>query len=292
MPVFKPYSIFVAVILILAGVTVACAAQASLSADELKYNFKTKSVSANGNVLIKRMGATLRGNSAFGDIENSEFTVVGNVKGNFPEQRVDLVSDRIKWTKSDKNDGTVEARGNVNLTRGEEDKLFADVVVWKANTEDYKAFGSVDGIFQNRIIKAGEIGKNSEKFWGENVIRYEDIKQKIGIAAKRIDGVTKNGEVQQVVASSDVQIDYIDKEGFKTTVTGNKAVYSKARGTIVVSGGAIAARSDGRTLSAESIVVYEDTKDVQAIGNSKITFNLPEKPDKNKKIDSKKTGGS
>ena len=44
-----------------------------------------------------------------------------------------------------------------------------------------------------------------------------------------------------------------------------------------MSGNAKAVRSDGKTVSADSIIMHEDTNDIEAIGNSKITFITNEK---------------
>jgi lipopolysaccharide export system protein LptA len=47
----------------------------------------------------------------------------------------------------------------------------------------------------------------------------------------------------------------------------------------VISGNAKAVRSDGKTVLADSIIVHEDSNDIEAIGNSKITFITNEKKD-------------
>lgn len=254
------------------------AEQGTLSADNLKYNINTKQVTASGNVIIKRDGATMWGDSASGNTEQSEFNVTGRVKGLFPKQKAEMISERVSWKKAPKGDeAVVEAKGKVVITRGASDRLSADFVKWTVDTENYTARGSVNGIMDNRTIKASEVGRLGDKFWGVNVVRYEDKKQKVGISAKRIDGVMKAQEVSELVADKDVTIDYIDKEGLKTVVTGDKAVYSKARGTAVISGNAKALRSDGKLVTSDNLVLYEETKNIEAIGNSRITFDLPEK---------------
>jgi hypothetical protein len=44
-----------------------------------------------------------------------------------------------------------------------------------------------------------------------------------------------------------------------------------------MSGGAKAVRSDGKTVTADTMVLHEDTKNIEAIGNSSITFLMEEK---------------
>ena len=258
------------------------ASQGTLSADNLKYDLNTKQVTAVGSVIIKRDGATIWGDTAKGNVESSEFRVIGRVKGLFPKEKAELFSDSLSWKKAPKSEeGIVEASGKVVMTRGTTDKLNADFVKWTVDTENYTARGSVNGVIDSRSIKASEAGRLGNKFWGVNVIRYEDKKQKVGIAAKRVDGEMKAREVSELTAENDVVIDYIDKDGFKTIVTGKKAVYSKSRGTVVISGGAKALRSDGKLVTSDNLVLYEDTKNIEAIGNSRITFDLPDKKKKN-----------
>lgn len=258
------------------------AEEGKLSADSIQYNTNTKKVKAAGNVVINRGGVTLFGNTADGDINTSEFQLKGEVRGIFTKEKAELTAETLKWASGNnkKDNGKVEAFGNVHITRNKADKLDAEYVLWELNTENFTARGRVDAVVQDRLINAGEAGRSGEKFWGRDVTRYEDRKQKIGIAAKLIDGVIRDGVVQEIVATEDVKMDYIDKEGFKTVITGAKAIYSKDRGTVVVSGNAKAVRGDGKTVTADNIVLYEDTKNIEASGHAKVSFVLPEKDKK------------
>lgn len=252
------------------------AEKATMEADTLTYNVNTKRATAVGNVVIKKDGAVLFGNSADGNMESSEFTLKGNVRGNFPKQNAQLVSESLKWKKnpSSKN-GIVEAFSNVFLTRGSADKLRAQYVRWETDTENYAARGNVDAISESRILKAGEAVRNGDKFWGKNVTRYEDRVKKVGFSAASVEGTFRGKLMAEVVASGSVSIDYVDKAGLKTVVTGDKAIYSKDRGTVVISGNASAVRSDGKVVTADNLVLHEESKNIEAIGRSKITFDMP-----------------
>ena len=253
--------------------------EGTMSADTINYNVNTKKISAVGNVIIKREGAILWGDKGEGSTETSEFTLQGNVKGTFPAEKAELTADKVKWTgsKSAENDGIAEAFGKVHLTRGTNEKIDADYVLWELGTKNYTARGNVDAKTENNILIANEAGQTKNKFWGKKVKRYEDIKQKLVVSADSVNGTTVNEEISELVAVGNVIMDFVDKEGLKSRVTGEKGVYSKTKATFVMSGNAKAVRSDGKTVSADSIIMHEDTNDIEAIGNSKITFITNEK---------------
>ena len=248
--------------------------EGTMSADTINYNVNTKKISAVGNVIIKREGAILWGDKGEGNMETSEFTLQGNVKGTFPAEKTDLTADSVKWkgSKNSENDGIAEAVGKVHLTRGANEKIDADYVLWELGTKNYTAKGNVDTKTENNILIADEAGQSKDKFWGKKVKRYEDIKQKLVVSADTVNGTKVNEEINELVAVGNVVMDFVDKEGLKSKVTGEKGVYSKSKATFVISGNAKAVRSDGKTVLADSIIVHEDSNDIEAIGNSKITF--------------------
>ena len=272
--------------------------QNTLSADDIQYNVNTGDARAKGRVVITREGSVLKGDEAEGNTDKEIMTIRGNVSGNFPEQQATLKSESATWTgdKTKKTDGTVEAFGDVLLTRAPKDRLNADYVLWEIGTENYKARGNVDGIMQNKILKAAEATRTGDKFWARDVRRYEDLAEKFALSAKTVEGRlakdAKSGEevLQEMVADKNVVFDYVDREGLKTRVTGDKAVYSKARGTVVISGNTKAVRSDGKTVTADTMVVHEDTRNIEARGNSKIVFVVEEKA--KKKDDGAKNSGT
>ena len=256
--------------------------EGTMSADTIQYNVNTKKISAVGNVIIKRGGATLWGDKGEGNMEASEFTLQGNVKGNFPAESTDLIADNVKWSgsKTPGSDGVAEATGKVHLTKGTNEKIDADYVLWELGTKDYTAKGNVDAKTENNILTADEAERSKDKFRAKKVKRYEDIKQKLVVSADSIDGTMVKEEISELVAVGNVVMDFVDKEGLKSRVTGEKGVYSKAKATFVISGNAKAVRSDGKTVSADSLIVHEDTNNMEAVGNSKITFVTNEKKDK------------
>lgn len=256
--------------------------EGTMSADTIQYNLNTKKISAIGNVMIRRGGATLKGDKGEGSMETSEFTIQGSVSGTFPQEKIEITADRVKWTGSESTEknGIAEAFGKVRLKRGANERVDAEYVLWELGTQNYTARGSVDAITENTVFIAEEAGRSYGKFWGRKVKRYEDTKQKLVVAADSVQGMTVKEEIKELVAAGSVVMDFVDKEGLKIRVTGDRGVYSKAKSTFVISGNAKAVRSDGKTVSADSITVHEDTNDIEARGNSKISFTANENKDK------------
>lgn len=258
--------------------------ETTLSADDIRYNVNTGDARAVGNVVIRREGSTLWGDEAEGNTNEEIMTIRGNVRGEFPEQGATMKSESAVWSgdKTKRTDGLIEAFGSVRLTRGETDYLNADYVRWEPGTQNYSARGNVDGLLQNKILKADEARRSGDKFWGTGVRRFEDLIEKYTIAARSVEGtLTKDPQTGQdtlneMTAERDVVLDYIDNDGLKTRVTGDNAVYSKAHGTIVISGNTKAVRSDGKTVRADTMVVHEDTRLIEAKGNSQIIFVVDE----------------
>ncbi|MEG1501876.1 MAG: hypothetical protein RR272_04680 [Synergistaceae bacterium] len=260
------------------------AEQAKMFADNITFNTKTKLAHAVGNVVIKRGTGTLWGETADGDINKSEFYLRGNVRGEFLQHNSKLKAQSVKWKKSGEG-SLVEAFDGVYLEREPSDKLKAQYVKWEPDTENYSAKGNVDGIVSSKYVLAEEVGRQEEKFWGNKVKRYEDLIQKTALAANRVDGIIKNNVVQSMIALGSVKLDSIDNAGLKTIVTGEKLVYQKSLGTIVVTGNPYVTRDDGKNLKADKIIVYEQTKNIETIGNSTVVFDLKDnkKPKNTKK---------
>ena len=103
--------------LLILHIPVASAETGSLKADSISYNVNTKKAEAKGNVVIKKESATMWGEIAEGNTDTFEFTIKGNVRGEFPENKAEMKADSVKWGKSSgKNKNIVEAFGKVLLT--------------------------------------------------------------------------------------------------------------------------------------------------------------------------------
>lgn len=288
--VFKRKAVILAALVFaLASCAAFAAEHASLFGDTIHYNSNTKRVQATGNVVLSRGQSRVYGDSGEGTIDNGVFEFKGGITGNFPEYNAELKSaESLKWRDSVDGNGQLEASGGVHLTRGVRDYIRANYVLWVVGTDSYTARGNVDMRYEERILRASEAKCTSTSFTGKDVTRYEDKLQKTIMSAKLIEGKTKDGVVQEVVATGHVVIGYTDREGFKTKLTGAKAIYSRELDTIVITGGAKAVRSDGKTVSADKMTMRVGPKNIEAAGSAKITFTIEKKEDEKK--NEKKSG--
>lgn len=256
--------------------------RASLSAYTINYNSQTEQIEAFGDVVLTKGQSVVNGDFGIGKVISREFEISGNVSGVFPEHNAVLTSAKsLKWTES-RAGGRIEAREGVRITRGKSDFLDAGFVQWELETDDYFARGSVNARFNGHILRAAEARRAGSTFYGVNVKRYENIAQRTGMAADRIDGKIKGDEMQEIVAVGNVAIDFIDKDGIKTIVTGSRAVYTKALDTVVISGGAEAVRSDGNIVRAEKMVMHIATSKIEAVGKASMSFSADDNKKNNK----------
>lgn len=268
----KTAAVCAAVCIFILPAALGAAEQASLFADTINYNTNTKEVKASGNVALTRGRSQIRGQSGEGSLDSRVFEIKGAVSGLFPEYNAELKSaEALKWTGGE-GDGVVEARGGVWLTRGANDYLRANHVTWEVGGNNYSARGGVNMRYEGRILRAAEARRSGESFEALKVTRYEDTTQNMVMSADRVDGKISGDTVREVVARGNVSVDYLDDDGFKTNLTGDKAEYSRDRDTVVVSGGAKAVRSDGRTLSSQTMILYVGPKRLEAVGGARITF--------------------
>ncbi len=252
---------------------VAClwGAETTLKADALSYNPATKKMVATGNVRLIRADGELSGQRGEGDVGANHFLMEGSVRGKFPKEGISLESDILELTIS--NDRKIlEGRGNVRLLRGE-DRLNADKVRWVIGEDSYRGVGNVIARFETHSIDADEVARDGERFWGKGVHRYEDKKQRFTLKASKINGVIRNNDVKELIAEGGLSMRMIGKQEKPLTITGKKGVYSKDRGTLVVSGGARAVQDD-RVVEAENLVLHLDSKRIEALGKPQITFML------------------
>lgn len=258
----------------------------SLSAYTIHYNSNTEQIEASGNVVLTKGQSIVSGDKGIGRIASRVFEITGNVSGVFPEYGAELkAAESLKWTegRAGGSGGQIEARGGVSLTRGKSDYLKANYVLWTPDTDNYFARGGVNSRFNGHILRAAEARRTGNTFYAVDVKRYENIAQKTGMSADRVDGKIVRDDVQEIVAVGNVKLDHVDEEKVKTVVTGARAVYTKALDTVVVSGGAKAVRSDGNTVSSEKMVMHIGTNKIEAVGKASMSFKAEDNKSKKQK---------
>lgn len=246
--------------------------EATLTADKMNYNPDTREITVEGNVHFQRPDGELFGDRGRGSADGSDFDMQGNVKGNFTQESINIVCRFIRLETEGSNPPRrkIIASGDVSLTRNN-DKLTAQRVTWELDRENYKATGKVLSTFGQHFIDADEVARNGEQFWARTVRKYEDRGRKLTLTSSKASGLIRGGDVVELIAEGRLVVNMIDNNGNATRITGNRGVFSKDRGTVVVSGNAVATQ-DGRNLQAESIVYHIDGGRLDAIGRPSLTI--------------------
>ncbi|MDR3281320.1 MAG: hypothetical protein LBT23_12520 [Synergistaceae bacterium] len=278
----KPVMSLVVRIVAAAAIT-ACAAgallaqEATLTADSMNYNPNSRVITVEGNVHITGQAGEIFGDAGRGSTVGDNFEMWGNVKGRFTHKDgsvVNITCATASLKGRDKN-SVVTASGDVRITRGTE-RLAADAVRWSTSVESYSATGNVLGSFTAYSIDADAVSRNLNAFEATNIRKFHENSRKITMSASRADGTIKNNEVTEMTAEGGVVATTPNKDGGMTRIAGDKAVYSLARGTLVVTGRANITQT-GRALHSESLVYFLDSGRIDAVGAPSLTFETDRK---------------
>ncbi|GHV28459.1 hypothetical protein FACS1894167_05500 [Synergistales bacterium] len=273
--------LFFAAMIILWGTPSFAADSASLTADSMRYDPKTRKITASGGVRLVSKEGELFADKGTGFIDDNRFELSGKIRGHFKEQYasqpVDMTCDSLNLvTSSDNITRVVTASGGVKLKRGAE-TISAKKITLTLGTDNYKAEGGVTADMEDFFIDADVAERADMNFYALNVRRYEDRERRMTVSAPRVDGELEQNDITELIASGGVTADVTGADGARTRITGKRVIYSLARGTIVLSGGASAVQG-GRVLRAENIVYNVESGRAEAIGERpSLTFVLPEK---------------
>ncbi len=104
------------------------------------------------------------------------------------------------------------------------------------------------------------------KFWLVNAKNLEDRSRGITFGAGAVEGSLRGGELHDMTAKKGVWIKGRPKTNeAPVSLRGDSALYSVARGSVVVSGHVVAVQG-GRTLRSDSIVYFPEQNRVEALG--------------------------
>ena len=107
---------------------------------------------------------------------------------------------------------------------------------------------------------------NHTRFLVANVRNLEDKSRELKFGAGSIEGVLKEGILEEMTADKNVWIKGRDKgRNQAVSLRGDKAVYAVERGSVVVSGHVLAIQG-GRTLKSDAVVYFPDESRVEALG--------------------------
>lgn len=247
------------------------ASEVSLKADSIRYDPATSLITAEGNVALTRDDGRLYAEKGNGNTDGTDFVLEGSVRGEFPSHNAKISCNYLKLTVDP---GTaarrIVASGDAALDRGA-DSMRAGWVSWEIGRDNYRAEGRVTGVFSTHAVDADLVARNGETFWAKGVRRYEDKRYNMTLSAQNLRGRIRRDQVSELEAFGRLVMDVPEEDGKTIRVTGEKGVFSEARGTVVVSGGATAVQP-GRRLQAESLVLHLATRRVEALGQSSLVF--------------------
>lgn len=268
----RRYPVFAAALAI-ALAAAAFAAETTLVADSMRYDPKTGVITARGNVRVTNPGGEIFSDSGIGLSDGSRIEMRGNVRGHYKDKDGNVVNFSCAAASIDGRRGAdrvVTASGGVRLSKGK-DTLTARSVVWHTSTDRYSASGDVLGEFETYSIDADMVSRDINSFSAQTVRKFRERSNDVTMSASRASGLIKNGEVTDVTAEGGVVMTMPDKDGVMTRAAGDRGVYSRARGTLVLSGGAVVTQA-GRALRSESVVYFLGTGRMDALGKPSLTL--------------------
>lgn len=121
------------------------------------------------------------------------------------------------------------------------------------------------------ITGAGGVDKPSgndtqTKFWLTNARNIEDTSRGLSFGADSVEGLLRAGDLHELTAKKSVWLKGRPKsQEPPVSLKGDNALYSLARGSVVVSGHVVAVQG-GRTLRSDSVVYFPDQNRVEALG--------------------------
>ncbi|MDD4364339.1 MAG: hypothetical protein PHF19_01230 [Synergistales bacterium] len=261
---------------LLLGITLAAgmarADEASLRADELRYDPAFQQIRARGNVSLERRGMTFDAEEAEAFLAEGRFRLWGNVGGRWEERQIEVNASSLTYAE----EGGVEvaAEGDVRFRRGDEE-LLCSRLVWR-ESGFLHITGGFSAFFEARALEAEEALVEGDSFKILGLKRFEDAQSGLTFRAGRIEGRLEAGRVVEATAIDNVEAEFVGSDGRLMRLSGGRALYSEARGTLVLSGSALARQAD-RSLRADSLVLHLASRRIEALGAPKITFSLPEK---------------
>jgi lipopolysaccharide assembly outer membrane protein LptD (OstA) len=237
---------FVFLICLLCSPARAAIDEISLTADTMQYDIEAGRFYAEGNVTIKGGGITIIATHAIGRINSKTFNLSGNI--------------------------TIDGTWN-----GDDVKLSAISATAEIGGQSvYTLESGISGTVGKLAVDCDYLQIAGDNIIAKNVRKLQDQKAGITFSADDIKGKTDKGELTQAEAEGSIVIKGAPgKAGGVVELKGKKAVYSVARGTIVVSGG-VSAVQNKRTLRADSVTYIPATNRIEAIGKPVITIDIDE----------------
>ena len=222
---------------------------ATLSANRMRYDAQTGDFLADGNVTIKAGDLRVNAPVSSGNINRKEIHF---------EQGITASG---KWMGD-----------AINLKAGKMTLTFANVPTCRFQGGVKGGFGSMKLDADHLTItgagglSAPKPGDRQTKFWLNNVHNLEDTSRGLSFGADSVEGVVRGGKLYDMTAKKGVWLKGRQKgKTDPVNLTGDNALYSLERGSVVLSGHVVAVQG-GRTLKSDSIVYFPEQNRVEALG--------------------------
>lgn len=223
--------------------------QATLSANRMRFDAETGDFLADGNVIITAGDLKLTAPEGSGNVDSRivNFDKGITASGKWYGDKVDLKAGRVSLSFQDI--PSCKFQGGVKGSMGTM-KLDADrLTITGAGGFDQPS------------------GKDTQtKFWIVNARNLEDSSRGLSFGAASVEGLLRAGDLHELTAKKSVWLKGKPKsQGDPVSLKGDNALYSLARGSVVVSGHVVAIQG-GRTLKSDSVVYFPDQNRVEALG--------------------------
>ena len=223
--------------------------QATLSANRMRFDAETGDFLADGNVIITAGDLKLTAPEGSGNVDKR---IVNFDKG---------ITASGKWY-GDK----------VNLRAGKVSLSFQDIPSCNFQGGVKGSMGTMKlDADRLRITGRGGIDQPSgndtqTKFWITKARNIEDGSRGLSFGADSVEGLLMAGDLHELTAKKSVWLKGRPKSQEEpVSLKGDNALYSLARGSVVVSGHVVAVQG-GRTLKSDSVVYFPDQNRVEALG--------------------------
>lgn len=223
--------------------------QATLSANRMRFDAETGDFLAEGNVVITAGELRLTAPEGSGNVDTRiiNFTQGITASGKWYGEKVSLRAGKVSLSFQD-----------IPSCR------FTGGVKGSMGTMNFDA----DGL---TLTGAGGIDRPSgndtqTKFWITNARNLEDTSRGLSFGAASVEGLLRAGDLHELTAKKNVWLKGRPKsQGDPVSLKGDNALYSLARGSVVVSGHVVAVQG-GRTLRSDSVVYFPEQNRVEALG--------------------------
>ncbi len=243
MRLLRFYPLFFAVSLFLCVAT-SFAADVKLTADQMDFDTKTGLLRGSGNVILKREELKIVSDRCEGDYRGNSARMWGKVKaeGLWNGQPLAFSCQELK--------ASFTAPESVSM------------------------MGSVDGRFGERALVCYEVEMIGDRFIATKVKNFSDKAEGFSMSCSMVKGLVDNENLQEFEAEGNVKMEVISRSDKSVTkISGGKAVFARERGSIIVSGGAVAIQK-GRKVTAQNILFYPATNKIEAKGKPSISIEM------------------